>query len=156
MFLQIRARKDHPEDFWSNVDRSAGADACWPWKKFKLQGGYGRLTASKKSWLAHRRAWFLINGDTDLCVLHKCDNPPCCNPRHLFVGTLKENTRDMVKKNRHSKGEKHTVSKLTASEVIYIRNAKNIKSTSLATMFNVSRGTIWLIRVGRIWKSIPL
>jgi HNH endonuclease len=78
-------------------------DACWEWQRQRNWGGYGRLTLpNQRKILAHRLAWELEFGPIPdgLWVLHRCDNPPCCNPAHLFLGTTLDNTRDMDAKGR--------------------------------------------------------
>lgn len=88
-------------DFWGNV--AVGApDECWPWQRGRA-GGYGILHLNGKTAYAHRRAYELTHGEipADLYICHKCDNPPCCNPAHLWPGTAKENTQDSIAKGRH-------------------------------------------------------
>ena len=87
--------------FWDKV-AIAGPDDCWEWQASFHTTGYGQIKYNRKKWKAHRISWILTNGEipNTLCVLHKCDNPKCVNPNHLFLGTLKENTQDMLKKNR--------------------------------------------------------
>lgn len=87
--------------FWSRVDRSGGERSCWPWIGYRDKWGYGGFTRFRKL-LAHRVAWTIANGPIpdDMLVLHHCDNPPCCNPGHLFVGTHQDNMDDMAKKGR--------------------------------------------------------
>ena len=98
------------ERFWSRVDRSAGLLGCWPWSGAHNLDGYGQYRVGGRggvSWLVHRLAWVLANGplpeDTSrgsggTLVLHSCDNPPCCNPSHLFLGTHRDNIDDMLAK----------------------------------------------------------
>jgi hypothetical protein len=88
--------------FWNKVNKTSG---CWLWTAGKHEKGYGTFWVSKKCWKAHRYAWHLKHGKipSGLCVLHKCDNPPCVNPDHLFLGTVLENNIDMFKKGRNSK-----------------------------------------------------
>lgn len=89
--------------FWSYVDRSAGEQGCWPWiGGSDLKDGRGRFWLNGTTEYASRLAWIYIHGliPEDLHVLHKCDNPPCCNPTHLFLGTLSDNTQDMLAKGR--------------------------------------------------------
>lgn len=96
---------------WRNVDTSGGPDACWPWTNKNTLRGYGRIGWMKKRYFAHRLAFLFSSGedlrDVEL-VMHTCDNPPCCNPRHLRRGTALENMRDCISKGRHSHGEKHS------------------------------------------------
>lgn len=78
------------------------ATGCLEWNKYRLPVGYGRTRYEGQNILAHRMAWILINGSIPdgMCVLHRCDNPPCCNVEHLFLGTRKDNTADMIAKGR--------------------------------------------------------
>ena len=92
------------ERFWSKVNRVEDPDECWEWiPKARHKFGYGifmdRPYGTKK---AHRVAWELTNGEipNGLMVLHTCDNPPCCNPNHLFLGTAQDNSLDMMSKGR--------------------------------------------------------
>jgi len=90
---------------WPHVDRSGGAAACWPWLGETNQKGYGRITMNKTPrvrLLAHRVAWEIANGPvpSGLWVLHHCDHPGCCNPRHLWLGTNRDNVLDMWRKGR--------------------------------------------------------
>lgn len=93
------------ERFWDKVDKSGGENACWNWTAAKLPHGYGKL----QSMLSHRASWKIHFGEipSGLLVCHKCDNPSCVNPNHLFLGTHKQNTQDMVKKGRAACGDRH-------------------------------------------------
>jgi hypothetical protein len=88
--------------FWSKVDKSGGDDACWTWTASCNQHGYGRIKWRNKLVQSHRLAWQLKHGDIPegLFVCHHCDNPKCCNPKHLFLGTNKDNQADMHRKGR--------------------------------------------------------
>ena len=96
------------ERFWENVDRSAGPDGCWPWIKARMPSGYGMIGIGRRPALTHRVAWELAHAHPgDAHVLHRCDNPPCCNPAHLFLGTNSDNIADRVEKGRSPTGEDH-------------------------------------------------
>lgn len=88
--------------FWSKVDRR-GPDECWPWRGRVNPDGYGLFDLGKTATTAHRVAWELSNGEPipkDLLGCHTCDNPPCVNPAHLFIGTIADNNRDRTTKGR--------------------------------------------------------
>lgn len=103
-----RAKLDQegPLRFWEKVDASAGPDGCWLYTGFRKWDGYGWLqrghAATRRSLTAHRYAWILTKGSpgAGLQVLHRCDNPPCCNPAHLFLGTHADNMADRSAKGR--------------------------------------------------------
>lgn len=91
------------EKFWARVDKSGGDNACWSWTGALYRNGYGSVYLRPKLYLRTRRvAYELTHGEIPdgLYICHRCDNPPCCNPAHLFAGTAKDNFEDMVKKGR--------------------------------------------------------
>jgi hypothetical protein len=95
------------ERFWPKVDRSGGPDACWPWTATVRSDGYGMIDVGGKMVGAHRVSWEIANGPIPVggdyhgtCVLHRCDNPLCVNPSHLFLGTNDDNTKDRDAKGR--------------------------------------------------------
>lgn len=99
-------RGTNEERFWAYVDKSAGPDACWPWTGSKARYGYGTFNIRDRDRVgirAHRFALELALGrrvGDGMYACHTCDNPPCCNPAHLFEGTPSQNNYDMVSKRR--------------------------------------------------------
>jgi hypothetical protein len=91
-------------DFLSRIDNSAGEDACHPWTSVKNKGGYGSYTKCGYTVLAHRlrKAMADPNSIDAPVIMHACDNPQCCNPRHLIAGSYAENTQDMYRKGRNN------------------------------------------------------
>lgn len=101
--------RDWPERFWRRVMKPE-SDGCWTWTGSTAGYGYGRVFVDGRQQSAHRVAWELTNGPIPegLIVCHKCDNPPCVRPLHLFLGTHKDNSQDMVRKQR-GPGQKNSV-----------------------------------------------
>lgn len=92
---------DWHERFWSRVDLTQ--PDCWEWTGPRLPLGYGRVHFRSQATYAHRVAWELTRGRTvpkDMCICHTCDNPACCRPDHLFLGTHANNIRDRDQKGR--------------------------------------------------------
>lgn len=82
-------------------------NGCWEWTAFRDLGGYGMVQLNGRAVRSHRVSWAMHNGEIPqgMCVLHKCDNPPCCNPFHLYLGTNADNNADKVARNRQAKGD---------------------------------------------------
>lgn len=144
--------------FWSKVNKTS---RCWLWTGYRNSKGYGQFTwrTMGRQHLAHRFVLMMdgIAIPDGMLVLHKCDNPGCVNPDHLFVGTAADNSSDMVFKLRSSRGEVHCHAKLRAEQVIDIRRTYEgggHSQQSLADIYGVKRTTIQSIVNGRTWKWI--
>ena len=144
--------------FWGQVNKT---DECWIWRGKVGQGKYGLVVFNDKWTTAHRVAWILTFGDipNGLLVCHHCDNPPCVNPAHLFLGTNKDNAMDKVRKGRayRGRGEANTRAKLKYSDVLNIRLEYTAKKGTLAALgrkYGVSTSTIDDIVKGRTWKEL--
>jgi hypothetical protein len=144
--------------FWAKVARGPG---CWEWTG-ALSRGYGQFAVggSKRVLGAHRVSWEHVNGPVPpgLFVLHRCDNPRCVRPDHLFIGTIKDNTADMLAKGRHNppRGSRCGTSKLTESDAAAIRSlaAEGFAHPIIASRFSVSRPTVSLIVARKTWRHV--
>lgn len=154
----------------------AGMDGpCLEWTANATKSGYGLFRVGDETHTAHRIAWATSFGDIPhgMCVCHKCDNPACIAPSHMFLGTLTENNRDRAAKGRGCvvKGDKHWTrlhperilrgelsrkSKLTESSVIEIRKLRRagVPAAELAGKFGVSRSNVYLVISGAIWMHV--
>ncbi len=138
------------------VDRS-GPDDCWNWTGPKDRDGYGRFGGGV---LAHRKVWDLEVGEIPdgMCVCHHCDNPACCNIKHMFLGTQKDNIQDCFRKGRgnRSKGSSHFCTHLTDSDVRDIRKRlrRGARQKQLAQAYGVGESTISAIKTVRTWKHL--
>ena len=131
-------------------------DSCWLWKGARDGRNYGRVSVAGKNFHATRVIWELANGEIpeDMDVLHKCDNPPCVNPDHLFLGSAGDNLRDMYAKGRRSgKGIKNGNSRLSESDVINIRTS-DIPAKNLAAFYQIHPATIFKIKKKKLWSHL--
>lgn len=144
------------ESFCKKLDMSSGASACWIWKGY-ISRRYGVISMNNKPMRSNRAAWILNFGSipSGMVVCHACDNPLCCNPNHLFLGTPQDNNEDKLRKGRHTYGEKTASSILKYRDVQEIRRHPKVRGSGvqLAKKYGVSPATISAIRVGRIWAS---
>lgn len=169
-----------PTTFWARVDQR-GIDECWLWRLARDEYGYGRVRYHQREWHAHRLAWALVHGDPGTnCVCHHCDNPPCCNPAHLFRGTHTDNMQDSTRKGRHPRnatsylpegaahhfnaqpetrlcGERNGQHVLTEDEVraVLQRYVAGESAYRLAEAYGVVKGTIQFIVSGQTWQHVP-
>lgn len=154
------------ERFWARVDKSGGRDACWPWTATRLPQGYGLVQCTfaglKYPAGTHRVAYWLTHGGTfpkdPVCVLHSCDNPSCCNPKHLRLGDRLENMADKMARGRqhvyHNPCYKLKPADVRFIHVHYRRVGNHSNSKELAKRFGVSPAAITAIAAGRSWTHI--
>lgn len=134
---------------------------CWLWMGCVNNFGYGLLRFEKKCYRVHRLSYLIYKGEIPqgMLVCHTCDNPPCVNPEHLFLGTHKDNARDRSFKGRNNfpLGERHGLSKLTKEKILEIRKLYghgDINQKELAKMFSVDQTNISYIVNRKTWKHI--
>lgn len=134
---------------------------CWLWTG-KPKGGnnnYGSFYIEGKAWLSHRASYHLFVGLIgDKHVLHKCDNPLCVRPSHLYLGSHSDNMRDMRNKHRWQpmRGSQHGMAKLTEYDVKRIKKllSNGVSGVTIATQFSVSKHMISKIKTGKNWRHI--
>lgn len=143
--------------FWSKV-RIAWPDDCWEWQAGTDTAGYGKFKRAGRTVRSHRYALLAAHDmlDTDKHVLHSCDNPPCCNPAHLRLGTNAENVADMVSRGRQLAGEANGYAKLTEPDALKIRQLASggVMQREIAAAYGVSQQTISDIKLGKLWGHV--
>ncbi len=153
------------ERFWKDTHHEPNS-GCWLWGGACDQHGYGCINNNYVSIRAHRASWLIHYGDIGtMMVLHRCDNPPCVNPAHLFLGTQEDNARDMFAKGRavitnlppNPSGEMCSAAILTECDAhsILRRADGGIRKVKIAEEFKVSVSTVYNICSGKTWKHLP-
>jgi len=142
--------------FWSFVKRTPN---CWEWIGCKNKKGYGWFYINGRPHTAQRISWIIHFGTITepLCICHKCDNPGCVNPHHLFEGTNQENTADRHAKGRSKgpQGTKHAMAKLSDADIVSIRRS-SLPSRTLGALYHVSKTQILRIKKGISWKHVSV
>lgn len=165
-----KARIPLANRFWSKAQRGATESECWSWNGARHKFGYGILGAGGKGQPplgAHRVSWELHRGPVPpgMSVCHHCDNPPCCNPAHLFLGTVQDNSIDCARKGRtrggmpkgKNRGAANVQAKLSDAVVIEIREsyaAGGVTYFDLAARHGVNYATIGQIVRGEHWRHV--
>ena len=155
--------RDTLKRFWYNVDKLT-KNECWNWLASKKDRGYGRFVIGAVQEAAHRVSWVIHYGQipNDLCICHRCDNPSCVNPSHLFLGTHADNMLDMKLKDRaigHI-GEDNNKSTLLETEIIELRKIYDFYvnkyglTKKLSHVYNVPYGTMQKVVRRYTWNHI--
>lgn len=159
------AEPDLRAQFLAKVDRRE-PNECWPWLGSRFPKGYGAVRARGLLCQAHRLAYVLAKGEIERgsgyhgsVVMHTCDNPPCCNPDHLVIGTVQENNRDRAKKRRSADqhGSRHANAKLSEADVSEMRRlrAEGVKCKDLALRFGISEPHASNVTLGKFcWRHV--
>lgn len=157
--MKINLTKENRQHFFRFVKKT---QKCWIWIRGRTRGGYGKTRVNGKEVYTHRLSYEIYKGEIPkgLYVCHRCDNPPCVRPSHLFVGTMRDNILDASSKGRMPYGENHHRSKLTDLQVLWIReHAVRISQNKtnyqeLAATFKVHPNTIYGILKNREWRHL--
>ncbi len=143
--------KSLADRFWSHVDKSAGPDACWPWIGARHPDGYGHIRVGNRIMTSSRLACELGSGQPlgELHALHRCGNPWCCNPSHIYAGDNRENARDRTWSARERRA------RLPLEMVEQVRRLSTCGSpTGIARTFGIGRRTVQRIIRGEIYRSV--
>lgn len=158
--LRCARSKQTADRFWPKV---AKGDGCWEWRGSRDRGGYGIIGASRhqRATRAHRVSWELHHGRSvpdGLYVLHHCDNPPCVRPDHLYVGTLGDNAKDCVERNRlgDRRGRANSNAKLTEADVRAVIAMLQAGATqqAVASRFGISQPQVSSIARRKNWAHL--
>lgn len=150
------SRQNIEARFWKRVDKTGD---CWVWKGPKVGNGYGKVGYKGRTARANRVSWELANGPIPdgMMVCHKCDNPSCVRPDHLFLGSVVENNSDKQEKGRQVRGETAGASVLTEEQVREIKRRYAAGHTTLGKLsieYGVHTSQIHHIVKGRNWRHV--
>ncbi len=164
----VMSKERAKEKLLSNIEIVEGLleTPCWIWAGRRNIDGYGIIHVGNGKGATHRVSWELHNGPIpdNLCILHKCDNPPCINPDHLWIGTHRDNIEDCIAKGRRGtcanggqKGENNPSAKLNEEQVAQIKfllEEGQLTQAEIGGMFGVSRDAVNNIKLGRKWAHV--
>jgi hypothetical protein len=163
VFVEMKAKiipiitPDVEDKFWKTISISDNPNLCWETKVNKTNAGYGMFKIGTERFLCHRISYTIHFGEIPkgMHVLHRCDNPPCCNPNHLFIGDDQANNDDMRAKGRGNLGEKNGMNKISAENAYKIRllGRAGANKRELAKFFGVAYTTVKSIINGNRWKQ---
>lgn len=152
-------KRSTEKHFWGRLNKTE--TGCWEFSGSRCSDGYGRLIFQGRKLTAHRLAYELAHGQIPdgMAVCHRCDNPSCANPDHLFLGTQRENIADRVRKGRNGnhKGTRNGRAKLSEIDVIDIRrlhSSGNVTKAELANKYCVSDVLIGLVVRKKAWSHV--
>lgn len=135
-------------------------NGCWEWQRFKTYQGYGWSAIKEKTMSAHRHSYIIFKGEIpeDKFVCHKCDNPGCINPDHLFLGTQKENMLDKSRKKRcqNTKGSLHPLSRFNENDIVKMKKLykKGLSQTKIAKIYKCDQSHISRIMANKSWSHV--
>ena len=142
--------------YWSLVDKR-GPNECWVWRGYRHKQGYGRFKWRGQNRLAHRLSVQFTTGKEipwQVHALHRCDNPPCVNPEHIFLGNHRANMADMRRKGRHAHGERSGLAVLTEKEVKRLRvigASKLLTHSEMALIFGIDKSNVTRVLNRQNW-----
>lgn len=146
-------------DTFDSYVKVGGPDDCWEWQGYRTPLGYGRYRRKLAHRISFARALGIELGTLHVC--HRCDNPPCVNPAHLFLGTARDNALDRKSKDRgirwygRRRGHRNPMAKLTDQAVREIRRLHGtVPAKALGQRFGVSAGTVYVVQSGRGWTHV--
>lgn len=155
------ATQSFRDRFWSKVDQR-GPDECWEWTAYRKPSGYGQFTLTKGVFITASRVSLALTMPlmAGVVACHRCDNPPCVNPAHLFTGTQRDNTEDCISKGRgnRARGEDTYSSRLTEADVLAIRAEPERFGMyrELGRRYGVDGNTIRAVRNGTRWTHLDM
>lgn len=155
----VAIRMQDRERFAMKIEvKPTSDDPCWLWTDRPDKQGYGRFRFPRKNMAAHRVSFLIFNGPIpdNMFVLHRCDNPLCVHPGHLFLGTQTDNMADKKAKGRNLIGSHHQNSRLNEAAVATIKELlrQGMPQMQIARRFNISQTTICHISTGQIWRHV--